>query len=82
MMSLIQLQKPFVNRRLHDHFYILYWCTTLMPESHSILHVSLHKVTPLHGAAEKGHFEEIVGYLVKKGTNINVEDNNGVSLHY
>ena len=53
-----------------------------MPESHSILHVSLHKVTPLHGAAEKGHFEEIVGYLVKKGTNINVEDNNGVSLHY
>ena len=39
-------------------------------------------MTPLHVAAEKGHFEEIVGYLVDKGTNINVEDNDGVSLHY
>ena len=50
--------------------------------SHSILHVSLHKVTPLHVAAEKGHFEKIVGYLLQNGTTINVKDSNGVSLHY
>ena len=39
-------------------------------------------MTPLHVAAEKCHFEEIVGYLVDKGTDINVQDNKGVSLHY
>ena len=39
-------------------------------------------MTPLHVAAEKGHFEEIVPYLVDKGTDIDVKDNNGVSLHY
>ena len=40
-------------------------------------------MTPLHVAAEKGRFEEIVGYLVdKKKTTINVKDSNGVSLHY
>ena len=39
-------------------------------------------MTPLHVAAEKGHFEEIVGYLVDKGAMINAKDNKGVSLHY
>jgi len=39
-------------------------------------------MTPLHVAAEKGHFEEIVGYLLEKGTTIDVKDNKGVSLHY
>ena len=39
-------------------------------------------MTPLHVAAEKGHFEEIVGYLVDNRATIDVQDNNGVSLHY
>ena len=39
-------------------------------------------MTPLHVAAEKGHFEKIVRYLVEKGATINAKNNNGVSLHY
>ena len=37
----------------------------------------LHQLTPLHMAAEKGHCEHILKYLVK--ADINIKDSNGVS---
>ena len=34
-------------------------------------------------AAEKGRFENILGYLIDKGANINMKDNDGVNIcHY
>ena len=34
-------------------------------------------------AAEKGRFENILGYLIDKGANINMKDNDGVNMrHY
>ena len=36
-------------------------------------------MSPLHVAAKKGECCEIVEYLVNKGTDINIEDFNGVS---
>ena len=42
-------------------------------------YVSLHQMSPLHVAAEKGECREIVEYLIDKGTDINIKDYNGVS---
>ena len=39
---------------------------------------SLHQMTPLHVAAEEGRYK-IMGYLVGKGADINVKDDNKVS---
>ena len=39
----------------------------------------LHQWTPLYMAAEGGH-EEMVRFLVDKGADINIKDNNGVSI--
>ena len=36
-------------------------------------------MTPLHVAAKKGECPKIVKYLIDKGTDINIKDNNGVS---
>ena len=36
-------------------------------------------MTPLHVAAKKGECHEIVKYLIDKGTDINIQDDNGVS---
>ena len=36
-------------------------------------------MTPLHVAAKKGECREIVKYLIDKGTDINIQDDNGVS---
>ena len=36
-------------------------------------------MTPLHVAAEEGN-HEVVGYLVRKGANINIEDRKGVRI--
>ena len=39
----------------------------------------LHQRTPLHLAAEQGRFENILGYLLDKGADINIKDNDGVN---
>ena len=36
-------------------------------------------MTPLHVAAEKGESLDIVKYLIDKGADINIKDDNGVS---
>ena len=41
--------------------------------------VSLHQMTPLHVAAEKGESLEIVEYLIGGGADINIKNDNGVS---
>ena len=41
----------------------------------------LDQRTPLHLAAEKGRFENILGYLLGKGAGINIKDNEGVTIH-
>ena len=41
--------------------------------------LSLHQMTPLHVAAEKGESLDIVEYLIRKGADINIKDENGVS---
>ena len=41
---------------------------------------SLHQITPLHVAAERGH-TRIVEYLVSKGAEIDIQDKNGVIVH-
>ena len=38
-----------------------------------------HQMTPLHLAAEQGN-HEIVGYLVRKGADINIRDRKGASI--
>ena len=40
---------------------------------------SLHQMTPLHVAAERGHFK-IVQFLVGEGADVNTKDNSGVNL--
>ena len=40
---------------------------------------SLHQMTPLHVAAEKGECLDIVKYLISKGADINITDDSGVS---
>ena len=40
---------------------------------------SLYQMTPLHLAAERGSIR-IVKYLVEQGAEINIRDNNGVSV--
>ena len=40
---------------------------------------SLHQITPLHVAAERGH-PRIVEYLVDKGADIDIQDKNGVII--
>ena len=42
----------------------------------------LHQRTPLHMAAAKGRFENILGYLVKKGAGINIKDKDEVYTCY
>jgi len=32
-------------------------------------------------AAKKGRFEKVLGYLIGKGADINIEDNEGVKIH-
>ena len=39
---------------------------------------SPHQWTPLHSAAQKGHVN-IASYIVDKGADLNIKDNNGVS---
>ena len=41
-----------------------------------------HQRTPMHMAAAKGRFENILGYLVGKDAGINIKDNNGVNACY
>ena len=41
--------------------------------------LSLHQMTPLHVAAEKGDRLDIVEYLIKNGADINIIDYSGVS---
>lgn len=41
--------------------------------------LSLHQSTPLHVAARRGH-ANIVKCLVDKGANINIKDDDGVSI--
>ena len=41
------------------------------------LFLSLHQITPLHVAAERGH-PRIVEFLVSKGADIDIQDKNGV----
>ena len=41
----------------------------------------LHQRAPLHLAAEKGRFENILGYLIDQGAGINIKDNEGVKIH-
>ena len=41
---------------------------------------SLHQITPLHVAAERGH-RRIVEYLADKGADIDIQDKNGVFIH-
>ena len=36
-------------------------------------------MTPLHVAAEKGESLEIVKYLIDRGADINIKNNNGVN---
>ena len=36
-------------------------------------------MTPLHVAAKKGECRTIMEYLIDKGTDINIQDHNGVS---
>ena len=36
-------------------------------------------MTPLHVAAKRGECHEIVKYLIDQGTDINIQDDNGVS---
>ena len=40
-----------------------------------------HQWTPMHMAAAKGRFENILGYLVGKDAGINIKDNNGVRYY-
>ena len=42
--------------------------------------VSLNQWTPLHVAAETSNLEKILVYLVGKGADINMKDNNGVNI--
>ena len=45
----------------------------------------LHQRTPLYLAAEKGRFENVLGYLLGKAADINIKDKMGVthmSLYY
>ena len=42
---------------------------------------SPHQVTPLHVAAERGH-PRIVEYLVGKGADIDIQNNNGVIMYH
>ena len=43
----------------------------------TVLFLYLHKMTPLHLAAESGHIK-ILYYLVDEGADINIQDDNGV----
>ena len=52
-----------------------------MPTCNSFNYFVLHQQTPLHMAAKKGRFENILGYLIGKGANINIKDNDGVKIH-
>ena len=45
----------------------------------SQLLILLYQITPFHVAAERGRCEEILGYLLQKCQNINIEDDEGVS---
>ena len=38
-------------------------------------------MTPLHLAAESGHIKIVVNYLCDKGSDINIQDNDGVILN-
>lgn len=42
--------------------------------------VSRHQWTPLHVAADNGH-KNILEYLVKKPVDINIKDDDGVSIY-
>ena len=41
---------------------------------------SLYQQTPLHAAA-KNHHDYTVQHLIGKGADVNIKDNNGVSMH-
>ena len=41
--------------------------------------LSLYQITPLHLAAERGHYKTIVVYLVDKGADVDTRDNNEVN---
>ena len=66
-------------------YYRLYSLTCLKVSQSLLLFVlffcffSLHQMTPLHVAAEKGDRISIVKYLVDKGAGINIKDDSGVS---
>ena len=42
--------------------------------------LSVHQWTPLHVAAERCRCEQILGYLVEKEADINIQDNKGVNI--
>ena len=56
--------------------------TTYVPgtQSFCLVILSLHQMTPLHMAAERGGRLNIVEYLVGKKADINIKDNNGVKI--
>ena len=63
-------------------YYRLYSLTCLKVSQSLLLFVfvfSLHQMTPLHVAAEKGDRISIVKYLVDNGADINIKDDNEVS---
>ena len=39
-----------------------------------------HQWTPLHIAAGEGHCEDMLQYLVDKGADVNIKDNDGVNV--
>ena len=57
------------------------YATVCLELSHFLLIIiSLHQMTPLHIAAERGGRLNIVEYLVGKEADINITDNNKVNL--
>lgn len=57
-------------------------CTiTCMKVSQLVLWLlSVHQWAPLHVAAERCRCEQILGYLVEKEADINIQDNKGVNI--
>ena len=57
-------------------------CTpSFLHGSHLIISyfLSFHQMTPLHLAAESDHIK-VVKYLFEQGADINIQDDNGVSI--
>ena len=53
---------------------------TFLGSYFTLYFLSLHQMTPLHVAFEQGDRIIIMKYLIDKGAEINIRDNNGVNI--